>query len=70
MSKKRAAWDKSEIAPKNEINKNKKTTKKTVLNKAVTKQGSNAKITAVIEHCRVWGGALSFRHFFVAVICR
>lgn len=40
----------SENAPKTEKKK------RSVLNKAVTKQGSNAKITAVIEHCRVWGG--------------
>ena len=48
----------SENAPKTEQKKI------SVLNKAVTKQGSNAKITAVIEHCRVWGGALTVFIFF------
>ena len=48
----------SENAPKTEK-------KISVLNKAVTKQGSNAKITAVIEHCRVWGrGGLTVFIFF------
>ena len=48
----------SENAPKTEKKK------RSFLNKAVTKQGSNAKITAVIEHCRVWGGALTIFIFF------